>query len=113
MADEVFHIAREALTNAFRHAQATQINVELSYGLRFFGLSCEDNGRGFSTSDADKRGHWGVKGMTERAARLGGRVECRSEPMRGTNITVEIPSYRAYRGQSRVLFYLRGLRSQP
>ena len=47
VADEVFFIAREALTNAFRHARASQIGVELEYGSRYFSLSCNDNGCGF------------------------------------------------------------------
>ena len=113
VADEVFHIAREALTNAFRHARATQIRVDLSYGRRFFSLSCQDNGCGFSPPEADKRGHWGLKGMAERATRLSGRLQCTSEPMRGTHVTVEIPSYRAYRRHSRVMFYLLRFRPQP
>jgi signal transduction histidine kinase/ligand-binding sensor domain-containing protein len=110
VADETFHIAREALTNAFRHAKATQIKVELSYGQRFFGLSCEDNGCGFSPPQAESAGHWGIKGMIERAAQLGGNLQCRSEPMCGTSIALEIPSYRAYRGHSRLMFYLRKLK---
>lgn len=110
VADEIFNIAREAITNAFRHSEATRIEVELRYGLRFFSLSCEDNGSGFEQRDQGKAGHWGLKGMIERAAKLGGKFRCRSEPTQGTQISVSIPSYRAYRKHSRALFYLRAMR---
>jgi signal transduction histidine kinase len=107
--DETFHIAREALTNAFRHADATRIEIRLIYGRRFFELVCVDNGRGFKPAEADKRGHWGFQGMIERAARLGGRLQCSSESELGTTITLEVPSYRAYRNGSRATFYFGNL----
>jgi signal transduction histidine kinase len=111
VADEVFHIAREALTNASRHADARQIEVLLDYGAGDFELSCEDDGCGFEP-DAENTGHhWGLKGMAERAAKLGGRFACRSEPMQGTRISVTIPAFRAYH-PSRWIYYFRGLRSR-
>jgi len=109
VADEVFYIVREALTNAFRHARATQIEVKLHYGLRHFVMSCEDDGCGFDASLPEKPGHWGLGGMAERASRIGGVFECRSTPGEGTSIRVRIPSYRAYSQSSRLLFHLRGL----
>jgi signal transduction histidine kinase/ligand-binding sensor domain-containing protein len=113
VADEVFHIAREALTNAFRHAQATRIDVDLDYGKRFFEMSCTDNGGGFDPqAQSSKPGHWGLTGMAERAVQLGGHLHCRSEPALGTRLAVTIPSYRAYRRGSRLMHYLQGLRTQ-
>ena len=109
VADEVFYIVREALTNAFRHARATQIEVKLHYGLRHFVMSCEDDGCGFNVSLPEKPGHWGLGGMAERAVRIGGVFECNSAPGEGTTIRVRIPSYRAYSQSSRLLFHLRGL----
>ncbi|MEP7042903.1 MAG: triple tyrosine motif-containing protein [Dokdonella sp.] len=109
IADEVFYMAREALTNAFRHAAAAQINLELIYGKRFFMLVCEDNGRGFGAADQDTPEHWGLKGIAERARKVGGELRCRSQPLHGTEILVSIPSYRAYRHHSRLMFYLRAL----
>ena len=96
VADEMFYIAREALTNAFRYAEATRIEVVLDYGRRRFELACEDDGRGFSANAHDKREHWGLKGMAERAAKLGGNFECRSAAMQGTRIGVGLPAFRAY-----------------
>jgi signal transduction histidine kinase/ligand-binding sensor domain-containing protein len=99
--DEIFYIAREALTNAFRHANATEIDVELDYGRRVFLLSCADNGSGFDMSASERRGHFGLRGMAERAARLGAQLKCSSEPGKGTRIRIVLPASRAYRSASR------------
>jgi signal transduction histidine kinase/ligand-binding sensor domain-containing protein len=107
VADEVYFIAREALTNAFRHAQASRIMVELNYGRRYFSLTCTDNGCGFESGNPHKPGHWGLKGLLERAQKVGGQLRIRSEHMRGTEIVLALPSYQAYEGHSRLLFYLR------
>lgn len=109
VADEMFWIAREALTNAFRHAAATRISVELHYDARYFRMIVADNGRGFDASNGEKEGHWGLRGMTERARRLGGQLQVQSDPASGTEIVASVPSYRAYKNHSRVLFYLRAL----
>jgi len=109
VADEIFWIAREALANAFRHASATRIALELHYGARYFRMNVTDNGRGFDASNGEKEGHWGLRGMTERARRLGGQLRVHSSPTDGTQIVVSVPSYRAYKNHSRVLFYLRAL----
>jgi signal transduction histidine kinase/ligand-binding sensor domain-containing protein len=106
VADEAFCIVREALTNAFRHAEASNITVEVRYGRRHFSLECTDNGRGFDTESQDKAGHWGLKGLFERAEQLGGQVHVRSELERGTQVHFVLPSYRAYENHSRLRFYL-------
>ena len=112
VADEVFHIAREALTNAFRHADAGHIVVVLDYGKRAFELSCEDDGSGFDVDAREKTGHWGLHGMAERAAKLGGYFECRSALAQGTRISVVIAAFRAYHG-ARWIEYLRGITFRP
>jgi signal transduction histidine kinase len=106
VADEVFYIAREALTNAFRHAEASEVAVKLTYGRRYFSLSCIEDGRGLDPCHEEKPGHWGLKGMTERARKLGRRLCFRSEPGGGTQILFSIPSYRAYENYSRLRFFL-------
>ena len=55
VADEIFWIAREALTNAFRHAGASRISVELNYAGRYFRMVCTDNGRGLDATTARSR----------------------------------------------------------
>ncbi|HEV3277813.1 MAG TPA: two-component regulator propeller domain-containing protein, partial [Terriglobia bacterium] len=97
--DEVFYIAREALTNAFRHAEASRIEVELDYQKREFKMTCRDNGRGFDT-DAVRanhtNGHWGLRGMAERAGRIGAHFCYASSVDKGTEVQVTIPARRAY-----------------
>ena len=110
VADEIFLVAREALTNAFRHSQASHITLDLVYGKRFFTMTCNDDGRGFEPEEQNETGHWGLKGMAERVQRLGGELCYRSAPQHGTEIRVSIPSYRAYPNHSRAGFYLRAPR---
>jgi signal transduction histidine kinase/streptogramin lyase len=112
VADEIFHIAREALTNAFRYADANEIEIVLEYGRGSFELGCEDNGRGFAAAALDKAGHWGLKGMAERAERLGGQFDCRSALDRGTRISVTLAAFRAY-DASRWMHWARALFAKP
>jgi signal transduction histidine kinase/ligand-binding sensor domain-containing protein len=109
VADEVFYVAREALTNAFRHSAAARIDLTLDYGRRYFSVRCHDDGQGFVEAVGDKPGHWGLKGMRERVHSLGGTFSCRSDPRRGTVIVISLPGYRAYQDYSRLLFYWRAL----
>jgi signal transduction histidine kinase/ligand-binding sensor domain-containing protein len=103
--DEVFCIAREALTNAFRHSEASQIVVTLDYQKREFRLTCRDNGHGF---DADTlranntNGHWGLRGMAERAERIGASFRWTSAAGSGTEVQVTVPARRAYVPPSRL-----------
>jgi signal transduction histidine kinase/ligand-binding sensor domain-containing protein len=97
--DEVFSIAREAMTNAFRHAHASRVVVELDYGMREFGMSCRDNGRGFNVEGVfaeATNGHFGIRGMAERAKNIGATISCRSAPQQGTDVIVVLPARRAY-----------------
>ena len=96
VADEVFYIAREALTNAFRHSGASEIEVMLDYGRRYFTLSCRDNGRGFDPDVDEKPGHWGLRGMAERAEKLGARFDVVSGCARGTEIRIVVRANRVY-----------------
>ena len=109
VADEIFYVARESLTNAFRHSQASEITLELIYGKRYFTMRSKDDGRGFEPAQQDMSRHWGLKGMAERVEKLGGMLRCTSTPQQGTEIHVSIPSYKAYPGHSRLMFYLRAL----
>jgi signal transduction histidine kinase/ligand-binding sensor domain-containing protein len=101
--EEIFCIAREALTNAFRHSEASRIVVELDYQRRRFRFSCRDNGRGFDSSAREwsqTNGHWGLRGMAERAERIGARFSCQSSIGQGTDVQVTVPARRAYVRQS-------------
>ncbi len=74
--DEVYRIGREALVNAFRHARATRIEVELEYGSRHLRMLIRDDGCGVDPKilHAGRDGHWGLPGMRERARRIGGQL---------------------------------------
>lgn len=85
-----YRIAQEALTNIFRHAQATSIWVTLTYPQRVMELSLRDDGCGFVV---EAKGHTGLGllGMQERATMLGGRLTITSTPGAGTTIHMQIP----------------------
>ncbi len=93
VAESLFRIGREALSNAIRHADAECIEVALSVSPKLLRLLVRDNGRGFAATSeiARQQGHWGLVGMEERAERLAGRCHIESEPGRGTTVSVEVP----------------------
>jgi len=96
--DDVYRIAREALQNAFRHAQATEIEAEITYGARLLRLRIRDDGKGIDPKllDAGRDGHWGLAGMRERAQQIGARLDIWSEVGAGTEVELRIPSSVAY-----------------
>jgi two-component system sensor histidine kinase DegS len=91
----LFRIAQEALSNVRRHAEASQVSVEVEFCPTRVRMSLEDNGRGFSAphriGDLVSAGRLGLIGMHERARLLGGTLAIQSEPGKGTVITVEVP----------------------
>jgi signal transduction histidine kinase len=88
---EVLRIAQEALQNALKHAGAEHVTVRLRTGDGGLRLEVEDDGVGFDPSSATVRSRsLGMTSMRERAARLGGRLDVRSEPGVGTSVTLEI-----------------------
>jgi signal transduction histidine kinase/ligand-binding sensor domain-containing protein len=97
--DEVYRIAAEALRNAFRHAHAERIEVEILYGERWLGLRVRDDGKGIDPKflGADGRAkHYGLHGMRERAKLVGGTLVVWSRPDSGTEVELSIPASTAY-----------------
>jgi signal transduction histidine kinase/ligand-binding sensor domain-containing protein len=97
--DEVYRIAGEALRNAFRHAEAHQIEVEIHYDGRQLRLRIRDDGKGIEQKvlGGDGRaGHFGLHGMGERANLLGGKLTVWSELDSGTEVELSIPAVHAY-----------------
>ncbi len=93
--EALFRIAQEALTNVRRHAQATRIEVTL-LPLRG-GVVCDvsDDGVGFdaeSMLSQTSNSHWGLKGMAERAALVGGNVNLGTAPGKGTVVRAWVPA---------------------
>jgi signal transduction histidine kinase len=97
--DEVYRIAGEALRNAFRHAGAKQIEVMVSYKERQLQVRIRDDGRGIEGASLHQEratGHYGVRGMQERARLMGGVLAIWSAPGSGTEVELTIPAARAY-----------------
>jgi ligand-binding sensor domain-containing protein/signal transduction histidine kinase len=97
--DDVVRIAGEALRNAFIHAHASRIEVEIHYGQSRLRLRIRDDGKGIESgtvTDKGSAGHWGLRGMRERAKLVGGDLEVWSKPDSGTEIELTIPASTAY-----------------
>ena len=93
VATALFRVAQEALTNVVKHAQAHNAHVRLVFQSEDVSLAVEDDGIGFDPESLrqGKRAKWGLLGMEERAALLGGKLWLNSGPGRGTLVEVTIP----------------------
>jgi len=92
----VFRIAQEALTNVAKHAEASQVTVQIGFAEKVLNLEVRDNGRGFVPHNAfettgGSHQAWGLLGMQERVALVGGSCVVHSEPGKGTAVQVSIP----------------------
>jgi signal transduction histidine kinase len=97
--EEIYRIGREALLNAFCHSRAKRIEFELEYADRELQMRVHDDGIGISSQVLrdGRKGHWGLAGMQERAARIGGLLKISSDPSNGTEVRLSIPSGIAFR----------------
>ena len=97
--DEIYKIAAEALRNAFRHAQAQQVEVELRYDNEHFRLRVRDDGKGIDRavlSGQGSEGHYGLPGMRERATLIGCKLVVWSEVDAGTEVELRVAAGKAY-----------------
>ena len=85
---EILNIAREALSNCARHADATHVSITLRLEEAKARISIVDNGQGFRPTETRGRGH-GLSNMEARAKKLGGMLQIRSHIGRGTAITID------------------------
>jgi two-component system, NarL family, nitrate/nitrite sensor histidine kinase NarX len=90
-AEQVYNIAREALVNAARHANAKRVIVQAGQNNGNNFVTIEDDGRGFDTSQPAPGGHFGLQIMRARAKHIGGGIELRSDLGRGTRVTLIWP----------------------
>ena len=110
MRDEIYRITGEALRNAFRHSEAKRIEVQLGYSERRFDLRVRDDGKGIDPgllSDDVLPGHYGLRGMRERAKEIGGTLTVWSAPGSGTELELSVPGTAVYfRAQRARRFWL-------
>jgi signal transduction histidine kinase len=117
--DDIYRIAAEAVRNAFRHARARRIEVEIIYETRQLRVRVRDNGIGIDASviEEGRPGHFGLAGMRERARRIGGQLEvwcaaslsksgALSTPGAGTEVQLIIPASVLYRNHGSRRFRL-------
>ncbi len=95
---EILRVAQEAIHNVKKHADAGSFTVQLEYGPAEIALEVRDDGRGFvvgssnGTGPESPSGHYGLTGMRERAAAIGGTLEVASEPGAGTTVRLRAPA---------------------
>ncbi len=96
--DEVYCIGREALLNAFMHARANRIEVEVEYASKHLRVSVRDDGRGIDPQvlHSGLEGHWGLVGIRERSKRIGANLRLRSRIGAGTEVDLTVPGSIAF-----------------
>ena len=97
--DEICRVAFEILRNAFRHSNATRIEAEIRHDKQILRLRIRDNGRGIDPKvlkEGGRPGHWGLRGIRERAERIGSQVDFWSESGAGTEVQLTVPAAVAY-----------------
>src|SRR5271166_1683347 len=112
--DEVYKIAAEALRNAFLHAQARQIEVEIRYDTEQFRLRVRDDGKGVDPAILSSHvgeGHFGLPGMRERATLIGGKLVVWSEIDAGTEVELRVPASTAYATAQRSSWFSRKVKA--
>jgi signal transduction histidine kinase/ligand-binding sensor domain-containing protein len=107
--DEIYKIAAEALRNAFHHAQAKQVEVEIRYDHEF-RLRVRDDGKGIDEavlSSHGLEGHYGLRGMRERATLIQGNLAVWSKVNEGTEVELRVPASAAYTTDRKRSWFLR------
>jgi signal transduction histidine kinase/ligand-binding sensor domain-containing protein len=96
--DEVYRISREVIRNAFAHAAASHIEVEVRYDPDHLRLRVRDDGKGIDPKvlAGGQSGHFGIPGMRERAERIGAHLDFWSEVGAGTEAELTVPASMAY-----------------
>jgi signal transduction histidine kinase len=97
--DEIAKIGREALFNAYRHAKAAKIEAELNYTPSELHIRFRDDGAGIDPgilARGSRVGHYGLPGMSERANKIGAKLDIYSRLGAGTEIELRIPAKAAY-----------------
>jgi len=102
--DEIYRIGSEVIRNAFHHAVASNIEVEIRYDENELRLRIRDDGKGITPSALEGSGlpgHWGLQGIRERAQRIRSRLNFWSEAGAGTEVELRIPAAITYEKERR------------
>lgn len=97
--DEILAIVREALLNACLHAKGNTVEMLVIFSFNALEIEISDDGIGMTVEHMEQRqreGHWGIRGMQERVARLSGRCSIASTPGVGTTVSIWVPRKAAY-----------------
>lgn len=96
--EESYCIGREALVNALTHSEGRNVEVEITYDPRQFRLRVRDDGRGIDPAiiAEGRPDHWGLRGMRERAERIGAQLNLWSRSETGTEVELTVPGATAY-----------------
>jgi len=101
LAPEVRHqlllVVKEAMNNVVKHSSASEVTLSLSLVEDTLEIRLKDNGRGFDPGTLAQSKRHGLKNMRARVEQLGGRLEATSEPGRGTEIRILLPSWKDLR----------------
>ncbi|MGA8028969.1 MAG: two-component regulator propeller domain-containing protein [Bryobacteraceae bacterium] len=89
--NELLRIGQEAVANVVRHAEAKHVQIDLKFDARKLRMTIADDGRGFAgqANSAGPNGHFGLKGMRERAEQINAELTVTSAPGQGTQVCVE------------------------
>lgn len=90
-ATALYRLVQEALTNVARHANATDVSIDLRVQGPEVVLTVEDNGIGLPRDALRREGSWGLRGMRERAALYGGSLQLENAPGSGARLQVRLP----------------------
>ena len=102
--DEAYRIVREAVRNAYQHANARYIETEVTFDDADLTIRVRDDGVGVAPQilqGGQRAGHWGLQGMRERSKSLSGRLKVWSEKNAGTEVELRIPAKVAYAPRAR------------
>ncbi|HEY9107326.1 MAG TPA: histidine kinase, partial [Roseateles sp.] len=86
-----YRTAQEALTNVSKHSGAKRVDIDLSLDSGVLTLEIHDNGKGIAAEDLAKERSFGIRGLHERAATVGGWVDLSSTPGQGTSLILTVP----------------------
>ncbi len=92
VANTLLQITREGLANIVKHAEATQVNVQVRYTAFHVTLTLGDNGQGFDVQAPRGTRHQGLRNLASRVREVGGTLTVQSAPGAGTTITVSVPA---------------------